>query len=597
MKTEAEKPEEKRLQKVRGLYALLISSVLLVSAMVFFSWYDGKAFSSRQNEVFSESLVLMRQVSIASLALDDYRLSRERDHLITAHAALTDAARTLGLITRRSSGPVNLYCPSEPLRLLGQIDRLVEKAEDLTASLPSPEKVPSADLDGLDADAQTLLLDTIDMQTCLSEALRVDSHNRFSLHLGLVALMVLLLLLLLTLFYRFERRLSVLLADLAQERDNAKEREEAIARRESDLHALVETSQDAIFIETVNGRILDCNQRACDMHGYTREEMLALDVRDLVPSQLAQVLYAENAPPLPENGITIAGIGMRKDGSLFPTEVSLAQSPLADDNRVFVYLRDISQRKEFETERTHMQARLQHQQKLESIGTLASGVAHEINNPINIIINYAELISSRAGKKEDVLAFASEISHESERIATIVRNLLAFSRHEKEGHSPARIEDIIHQTLSIMSSVLEKDQIQLDIAIAPDLPSLKCRSQQIQQVIMNLLTNARDTLNEKYPGYDENKKVQVRAGRHPDKIDWMRISVEDHGTGIPVKIRDRIFDPFFTTKARDKGTGLGLSVSHGIVREHRGDFTVESEEGVFTRFNIDLPINNGWKLK
>jgi signal transduction histidine kinase len=212
-------------------------------------------------------------------------------------------------------------------------------------------------------------------------------------------------------------------------------------------------------------------------------------------------------------------------------------------------------------------------------------------------MNYAQLILDQAEIGSRSAEFAAEIITETKRVATIVRNLLQFSRHEKQSHSPAQIAGILDQTLSLINTVMRHDQITLRVELPEGLPSLKCRSQQIQQVLMNLLTNARDALNEKYPGCHDDKLILVggglfeKAGRR-----WIRISVEDHGTGIPAEVRDRIFDPFFTTKPRDKGTGLGLSISHGIVKDHHGELTFETEPGHWTRFHVDLPVDNGWEL-
>jgi signal transduction histidine kinase len=261
------------------------------------------------------------------------------------------------------------------------------------------------------------------------------------------------------------------------------------------------------------------------------------------------------------------------------------------------FFRDITERKRAEKERQQLGAQLVQAQKLESIGTLAGGVAHEINNPIMGIMNYAQLILDRLGPESPVVEFATEIGKETERVAKIVKNLLAFARHEKQAHSPARMCDIVESTLSLIRAVMRHDQVTLEVDVPADLPQIKCRSQQIQQVIMNLLTNARDALNQRYPGNDANKKVAITA-RLIEKDDrpWIRTTVEDHGPGVPEDLRERIFEPFFTTKPRDKGTGLGLSISHGIVKDHGGELSVESAVGEFTRFQLDLPVDNGWEL-
>lgn len=258
---------------------------------------------------------------------------------------------------------------------------------------------------------------------------------------------------------------------------------------------------------------------------------------------------------------------------------------------VVVNIRDITTTRQLEE-------KLVQAQKIESIGTLAGGVAHEINNPINGIMNYAQLIVDRSDKGHPAVDLAAEIIHETERVAGIVRNLLTFARHEKQSHSPAFVSDIVSSVLSLIQAVMRHDQIDLRIDIPEDLPSIKCRSQQIQQVLMNLLTNARDALNEKYPRYDAEKVLRVSA-QLVDKQSgrFIRTTVEDSGTGIAAEIRDRIFDPFFTTKPKGTGTGLGLSISYGIVKGHKGELTVESEPGKYARFHIDLPVDNGWELQ
>lgn len=254
--------------------------------------------------------------------------------------------------------------------------------------------------------------------------------------------------------------------------------------------------------------------------------------------------------------------------------------------------------------RGRLQAQLLQAQKMESIGTLASGVAHEINNPVSGIMGYTELILQSSAPDSQTARYATEIMQASKRVTTITQNLLSFARVDKQAHQPERIVEIVEGTLSLIRAVLRHDQISLVTDIPSGLPDIECRSQQIQQVIMNLLTNARDALNAKYPTYDVDKKVILSAreitgpehetaraeGHAPHS--WVRLTVEDHGTGIPEHLRERIMDPFFTTKPRHKGTGLGLSISHGIVKDHGGTLWFESEEGHWTRFHLDLPVSH-----
>jgi PAS domain S-box-containing protein len=258
--------------------------------------------------------------------------------------------------------------------------------------------------------------------------------------------------------------------------------------------------------------------------------------------------------------------------------------------RVIAVGTDITARREAEASHTKLEAVLRQQQRLESIGTLASGVAHEINNPVQGIMNYAELIAGSDDVSDMTREFAEEIGHESQRVATIVRNLLAFSRQEGDrAAAPAKLVDIVEGTLSLIRTVLRKDQIKLHIEIPDDLPSVDCRVQQIQQVIMNLVTNARDAVGERWPDYHEKKRIEILGSSFErDGQVWLRLTVTDTGGGVPEDAVARIFDPFFTTKGRDQGTGLGLAVSHGIVAEHGGELLLENHPGVSASFHLEL---------
>jgi len=255
--------------------------------------------------------------------------------------------------------------------------------------------------------------------------------------------------------------------------------------------------------------------------------------------------------------------------------------------------RDITRQVEDEEKRKNMEAQLRHQQKLESIGTLASGVAHEINNPLNIVMNYAQLILDISEEGSHTEDHAREIFLESERIANIVRNLLSFARYEQRQRETADLGATLETTLSLTRSLMRKDNIEVITNIEPDLPPVYCHRQQIQQVVMNLLTNARDALNAHPEKNEERKTIAIRlAALDGHDCPWMRMTVEDNGAGIDPTIQDRIFDPFYTSKSRDKGTGLGLSISHGIVEEHGGRLWFETIPGNGSRFHMDLPVSN-----
>ena len=377
------------------------------------------------------------------------------------------------------------------------------------------------------------------------------------------------------------------------------------------LKAVLDNSQAGIAIaEPPTGRLLYVNRAGLLIRNKSEEYLVKnIDYHKYVESwnilHLDGTPYKEDEVPLTK--ATIYGkesteeFIIRRDD--FEDRIVLAKAtPIrSQDNKIIagmVVFLDITEQRAKEMERAVLENHLRNQQKLESIGTLASGVAHEINNPINGILNYGQIILDSDIEDKSVKEYAGEIIAETERVSNIVKNLLEFSRQNKEAHSYAKIEDVISKTLSLVSTVFRHDQIEINLDIEENIPNIKCRSQQIQQVIMNLVTNARDALNLKYPGYDENKKINIRCESYAlDDRCWLRLTVEDYGTGISKDVIDNIFDPFFTTKGKFKGTGLGLSISYGIVKEHHGDISVESEVGKFARFVVKLPCDNGWELE
>lgn len=372
-----------------------------------------------------------------------------------------------------------------------------------------------------------------------------------------------------------------------------------LAKSEQRFRLLIENAPDGIVVET-DGTLAYVNQKAVELlHAVSAENLVGSSFVDCFKQQDRNRIYSslQDLNDGKKVGMLCEETINRMDGMQVDVELSAVPFRYFERNGALIYLRDMTERRQFERTKEEMEWQLRQKQKLESIGTLAGGVAHEINNPINGIINYAELIEGGNITSEQVKEFSQGIIHEGKRIAEIVKNLLSFARQEKQTHSPARIEDIIDQSVALMRVMLRHDQITLELDIPEGLPSIKCRSQQIQQVIMNLITNARDALNAKYSGYHPNKIMRIdclmfqKAGRR-----WFQITVKDNGTGIPADIMERIFDPFFTTKPRDEGTGLGLSISHGIVKDHHGELNFETESGEYTKATLILPVDNGWTI-
>jgi PAS domain S-box-containing protein len=385
--------------------------------------------------------------------------------------------------------------------------------------------------------------------------------------------------------------LRVLTAQAASAIENA-QLYEALRTSEVRWRSLVEGLPDVVALLDRRGRIefinhLDEDTARSGVLGFAAAHFIVAEHRREAAAAMVRVLHRR---ALVEFDMRAALPGSEQRW------YSVRLAPIVVDGRVeriIAVATDVTERMQAEYDKRQLETQLRQQQRLESIGTLASGVAHEINNPVQGIMNYAELIAATPGVTEEIREYADEIDRESQRVAGIVRNLLAFSRQEGErGARATTVKKVIDGALSLIRTVLRKDQIGLDIAIAEDLPQLVCRPQQIQQVLMNLVTNARDALNARFLGFDERKRIAIAAQAFlRDNRTWIRLSVCDQGGGVPEGVVPHIFDPFFTTKGRDQGTGLGLAVSHGIVTEHGGVLRLDNRPGVGACFLVELPAD------
>lgn len=253
-------------------------------------------------------------------------------------------------------------------------------------------------------------------------------------------------------------------------------------------------------------------------------------------------------------------------------------------------VQDITERKRSEERQNQMEENARQQQRFALIGTLIGGLSHEINNPIQGIMNYAQLLQCMEDVQGQSKEFAAEIEQESERVASIVRNLQRFARQQTPRRSVNQIMEIIGGVLPLLEPTLRSCRAKARVEADEDLPEIECEVQQIQQVLVNLLTNACEAFKEKDPSPVEERFVVVSVRKtERQSRPWLRITVEDCGVGIGKDVAGRVFDPFFTTKSRSRHSGLGLSVSHAIVRDHNGFLTFESEPGQHTRFHMDLP--------
>jgi PAS domain S-box-containing protein len=242
------------------------------------------------------------------------------------------------------------------------------------------------------------------------------------------------------------------------------------------------------------------------------------------------------------------------------------------------------------TEKIRLQEEAMRSAHLASLGELAAGVAHEINNPINGIINYAQLLLNDSKPQSDGSDIGGRIIREGMRIANIVGNLLSFAREKTDEKVAVHLRDVMTDSFALIDTKLKRDGIRLVVDIPEDLPAVLANRQQMEQVFLNILHNAQYALNQKYPLLCEDKTIDIVGERvNVNGAVHARITFLDRGTGIAANVLGKVVDPFFTTKPPGAGTGLGLSLSHGIISNHRGKLTIDSVEGEFAMVVVELP--------
>jgi signal transduction histidine kinase len=235
------------------------------------------------------------------------------------------------------------------------------------------------------------------------------------------------------------------------------------------------------------------------------------------------------------------------------------------------------------TQRVALERSARQAEKLAALGTLSAGLVHELNNPIGIISSRIELMLREAQERPlppEVREDLAVLHRHSQRVARIARGLLSFARQSPGDRRLLDLNQIVEDTLLLLEKQVSKEGITVRRSMAPDLPPMEGDPNALQQVVLNLLTNARDAM-------DDGGEIRIETGTAPGRPGWLRLVVSDNGPGIPLEHLPKIFDPFYTTKA--DGTGLGLSISYGIVREHQGTIDVQSQPGKGTTFVLAFP--------
>jgi PAS domain S-box-containing protein len=375
----------------------------------------------------------------------------------------------------------------------------------------------------------------------------------------------------------------------------------ALQESESRFRAIFEQAAIGMADSSLDARFIRLNQRFCEIMGYSREELLGLTFREIThPDDLArderlarQLLSGELS------SVAVEKRYLRKDGRVVWANLllSLLRSPSGDPLHFVAVVEDITAQKQAENERRHLERQLLQAQKMESVGRLAGGVAHDFNNHLTVIDGYCEMLLDQMGPDDPLREPVEEILLAGNRAAALTQQLLAFSRKQVAEPRVISLNDVVADAGKMLSRLIG-DDIEIVTHSDPGLGSVVADPSQMNQVLMNLAINARDAMPEggriiietSNTDLDQGYAAQ-HAGVEPGP--YVLLSITDTGVGMTPEIVQHIFDPFFTTKGVGVGTGLGLSMVYGIVKQAGGWIWVYTEPGQGSTFKVYLPRAGG----
>jgi two-component system, cell cycle sensor histidine kinase and response regulator CckA len=378
-----------------------------------------------------------------------------------------------------------------------------------------------------------------------------------------------------------------------------KQAENELRKSEEKFKKMFEGSPIGMVMTGTDFRFMRANEAFCNMLGYTEKELISLTFKDIThPEHLAEDMLHVNE--LVYGKIQFYQTEkryIRKDKGV--VWGSSTVNIVRDRDNLFSYslttVEDITKRKRSEEERTRLELQLFQAQKMEAIGTLAAGIAHDFNNILTALAGYAALLKMQI-KSATLLTYVDHILSASHKATDLVQNLLAFSKQQTISLRPISLHKVIKGTEKLLKRLVTEDIAIRTLLSAEDI-TIMADATQIDQILFNLVTNARDAMPKGGTLTIETKTMELadqfrRIHGYGNPGQYALLCISDTGVGIDATIREKIFDPFFTTKEVGKGTGLGLSTVYGIVKQHNGYITVYSEPDRGTMFQIYLPVAN-----
>ncbi|HEU20116.1 MAG TPA: PAS domain S-box protein [Deltaproteobacteria bacterium] len=334
-------------------------------------------------------------------------------------------------------------------------------------------------------------------------------------------------------------------------------------------------------------RILDVNATALDSYGYSRKDFLKMSFLDLFYQTDKELIDGLKATKLNQSSFFPKRLHKKKSGPPFFVNVHVRSVLFMGRDSLIATTPDI-------TENVEKEAQLIQASKMATLGTMASGIAHEINQPLNVIQVCSDFFKKMIDRgerinDEDLSMMAEEISKNVERAAQTINHMRDFSRQSEVKSVKLDINKPITDVFKILGQQLRVHRIEVDMDLAQHLPLVNGDHNRLEQVFINVITNAKDALDEKEGKYEDRAWKKVLKIRSFHKNGSVIVTVSDNGVGIPEDIKDKIFEPFFTTKDVGKGTGLGMSISYGIIHDYGGTIDVESKVDEGTTFTLTFP--------